>query len=328
MGEVYRVRDTKVGRDAAIAIWSAISRMGWGADYHTPRARLEILERLGAFCFHGASTTIDNAIAAPAGRTSTMNAATKCSSPGAEYRSRLVGSGSGRYYRVQEDLAARGGVVSMRVSFGDFVLDRGTRQLLRGAEVCHLGPKAFELLELLLGHRPNVVPKERIRDRLWPEIFVSDWALASVVAELRSALDEAANAPRFVRTVHRVGYAFCGEAHEAHEAAPEPFGPTAYRLVLLGREVDLRAGENLLGRVSDGVAWIDSSSVSRRHARILIGGGAPLLEDLGSKNGTFLHGERISVPTPLADGDVFRLGRVNITLRALRDGITTGTDAG
>ena len=53
----------------------------------------------------------------------------------------------------------------MLVSFGDFVLDRGTRQLWRGKEERRLGPKAFELLELLLKQRPNVVPRERIRDR-------------------------------------------------------------------------------------------------------------------------------------------------------------------
>ncbi len=216
-------------------------------------------------------------------------------------------------------------MASMSVRFGDFVLERGTRQLRRGETLCHLGPKAFELLELLLGHRPNVVSKDRIRDRLWPETFVSEWALASVVAELRSALDEDAKTPRFVRTVHRVGYAFCGEADESGPGWVP--GSTAYRLVLQGREVDLRAGENLLGRVAEGVAWIDSSSVSRRHARILVEGGAPVLEDLGSKNGTFLHGQRISAPTPLVDGDVFRLGRVSITLKALRDGATTGTDA-
>lgn len=226
--------------------------------------------------------------------------------------------------RDLEHSSAHRTVTTTGLRFGHFVLDRGTRELRRRGELRHLGPKAFELLELLLGQRPNVVTKQRIRDRLWPETFVSEWALASVVAEVRSALDEDPKEPRFVRTVHRVGYAFCGEAEESAPVRRE--SATAYRLVLQGREVDLHAGENLLGRIAEGVAWIDSSSVSRRHARIVIDGGAAVLEDLGSKNGTFMRGERIAAPTPLSDGDVFRLGRVSITLRALRDGGTTGTD--
>ena len=100
----------------------------------------------------------------------------------------------------------------------------------------------------------------------------------------------------------------------------------AYRLVLEDREVMLRPGENLLGRVEDGVVWIESRTASRRHARILVEGGEVILEDLASKNGTFLHGRRISAPTPLADGDVFRLGRVSMTLRAVRPGEATRTD--
>jgi DNA-binding winged helix-turn-helix (wHTH) protein len=222
-------------------------------------------------------------------------------------------------------LSALRGVASMRVSFGDFVLDRGTRQLLCGARPRHLGPKAFDLLEILIGHRPNVVSKQRIRDRLWPTTFVTEWALASVVAEVRAALQEDPKAPRFVRTVHRVGYAFCGEAHESTERSPVEV-PTSYRLQLEGREVALRAGAHVLGRVVDGLTRIDSSSVSRRHAMIVIEDGAATLEDLGSKNGTFLRGKRISAPTPLVDGDEFRLGRVRITLKAARDGATTGTD--
>ena len=68
----------------------------------------------------------------------------------------------------------------MRVTFGDFVLDRGTRQLRRGEAERHLGPKAFELLELLLNQRPNVVARERIRDRLWPGTSVSESTLATI----------------------------------------------------------------------------------------------------------------------------------------------------
>jgi len=55
----------------------------------------------------------------------------------------------------------------VRVVFGDFALDRGNRQLLReGDETC-LGPKAFELLDLLLRQRPKPVSKASIRDELW-----------------------------------------------------------------------------------------------------------------------------------------------------------------
>lgn len=212
------------------------------------------------------------------------------------------------------------------MQFGDFVLDRGTRQLLRGGELCPLGPKAFELLELLLAHRPNVVTKQRVRDRLWPSTAVSDSTLATVVLEVRSALGDDAKSPAFLRTVHGVGYAFCGEAAESGDSPGVT--PTAYRLFVEGREVALRPGENLLGRVEAGAVWIESPSVSRRHARILIEGGAPILEDLGSKNGTYVSGNRISAPTRLSDGDEFRLGRVRLQLRAVQIDDTTQTDGG
>jgi DNA-binding winged helix-turn-helix (wHTH) protein len=211
----------------------------------------------------------------------------------------------------------------MRVGFGDFVLDRGTRQLLRAEDVRHLGPKAFELLDLLLSHRPNVVAKERIRDRLWPGTFVSDSTLATVVAEVRTALDEDPKESRFLRTVHGVGYAFCGQATETGPRHGTPVLATSYRLILQDREVALRPGENLLGRVDDGVAWIESPTVSRRHARILVEEDRAILEDLGSKNGTFVGGQRISKPTVLAHGDVIRLGRVSMKLHAVRGDQTT-----
>jgi DNA-binding winged helix-turn-helix (wHTH) protein len=216
----------------------------------------------------------------------------------------------------------------LRLRFSEFVLDSGTRQLRRGGEERHLGPKAFELLELLLERRPNVVSKESIRDQLWPGTFVTGSTLATVVAELREALQDDAKAPRLLRTVHGVGYAFSAEAAEDHaKSAPSAAsGAVTYRLLFEGREISLHSGENLLGRVDDGVVWIDSSSVSRRHARILVAGGVASLEDLGSKNGTWFRGERISAPVPLADEDEFRLGQVSLKLRILTAGAATRTD--
>ena len=218
----------------------------------------------------------------------------------------------------------------MPLRFGEFLLDRGTRQLLRNGQERRIGPKAFELLELLLSQRPNVVSKERIRDRLWPDTHVSGSTLATVVAELRSALDEDPKQPQFLRTVHAVGYAFCGEALESG-GSPRSAGPgvtATYRLILEDHEVALQPGENLLGRVENGAVWIESPTVSRRHARILIDGDEAILEDLASKNGTFLRGQRIAAPTRLRDGDVIRLGGVAMTLRALGANQATHTDGG
>lgn len=216
----------------------------------------------------------------------------------------------------------------MRLRFDDFVLDSGTRQLLRGAEERRLGPKAFELLELLLTRRPNVVSKEAIRDHLWPGTFIAGSTLATVVAEVREALLDDPKQRRFLRTVHGVGYAFSGEVtEEPWPPAPKAAGGAiSYRLLFEGREIPLRPGENLLGRVDECVVWIDSPSVSRRHARILVEGGRATLEDLGSKNGTWCRGERISGPVPLADEDELRIGRVSLKLRILPADAATRTD--
>jgi DNA-binding winged helix-turn-helix (wHTH) protein len=198
----------------------------------------------------------------------------------------------------------------MSLRFGEFVFDTGTRQLWRRKEERNLGRKAFDLLELLIQRRPNVVSKETLHDQLWPGTFVSGSTLATVVGEVRAALGDDPASPRFLRTVHGVGYAFCGEAsEEAAPAARDTSGKLSYRLLFEDREISLRPGENLLGRVDDGVLWIDSPSVSRRHARIRVEGGRATLDDLGSKNGTFCRGERVSSSVVLSDGDEIRLGK-------------------
>jgi len=204
----------------------------------------------------------------------------------------------------------------MRILFGEFALDRGSRQLLRGNEEVHLGPKALDFLDLLLSQRPRAVPKSRVRDTLWPRTHVAESNLTSLLTELRSALGDDARHPRFVRTVRGFGYSFCGEATDAAEAAGHASRRVHLRLVYQGREIPLRPGENVLGRCDDAVTWIDSPSVSRRHARILVAGDTATLEDLGSRNGTYLRGGKIATPSPLTDGDEIRVGRAFMTFRS------------
>ncbi|HKC12357.1 MAG TPA: FHA domain-containing protein [Vicinamibacteria bacterium] len=207
----------------------------------------------------------------------------------------------------------------MRLLFGECVLDTETRQVRCAGQPVHLTPKAFELLLALLEQRPRVVPKAELQKRLWPDTHVLEANLPNLVAELRTAVGDKARNPLFVRTVHGFGYAFCGEAGELGPAAfPEGDRPFVYRLVWEGGVVALAEGEYLLGRHPSSVVPLDAGGVSRRHARLRISDGQAILEDLGSRNGTFTTGERLASPTRLGDGDEFRLGSVAFTFRVSR----------
>ena len=106
------------------------------------------------------------------------------------------------------------------------------------------------------------------------------------------------------------------------EPRPARGGPgapgLAYRLVWGRREIALDPGDNLIGRDRDAVVWIDDESVSRRHARISIGKEGATIEDLGSKNGTYVGGKKIRGGRRLADRDVVKIGPATLTLRVLR----------
>ena len=100
----------------------------------------------------------------------------------------------------------------VRIRFGPFTLDLESRQLTSGGQEIHLEPKAFELLSALVLERPKAVSKADLQERLWPGTFVAEANLSNLVAGIRAALADPARAPKFVRTAHGFGYAFCGEA--------------------------------------------------------------------------------------------------------------------
>jgi DNA-binding winged helix-turn-helix (wHTH) protein len=216
----------------------------------------------------------------------------------------------------------------MRLRFGDVVFDSDTREVVRAGEPLAISPKAFALLELLIESRPKAVSKADIHSRLWPEIHVSEANLANLVVELRSALGDDARKPRIIRTLARFGYAFIAKASVEREGAARERVPAGqvYRLVWGRREISLDPGDNLIGRDRDAVVWIDDESVSRRHARISIGNEGASIEDLGSKNGTYLAGKKIRAPTRLTNRDVVKVGPATLTLRVLkRTGSTRST---
>jgi DNA-binding winged helix-turn-helix (wHTH) protein len=200
----------------------------------------------------------------------------------------------------------------MTLRFADCRLDTDTRQLFRGTEEIHLSPKAFELLKRLVESRPRALSKAEMLEGVWPGVFVSDASLARVINEIRDGIGDQARRARIVRTVHRYGYAFAAEAAEDAEDEPRPTPPAPGRHVCQflcdRREFPLPDGEHIAGREADAGVWLDSPRVSRRHARIIVTGDRATIEDLGSKNGTFVRGARISTPTALDPGADVRIG--------------------
>ena len=206
----------------------------------------------------------------------------------------------------------------MRLEFADLSFDADTRQIWsRGAEV-RLSPKAFDLLALLIERRPQAVSKADIHDRLWPGTYVSDSSLPSLVSEIRDAISDHEHKRGLIRTVPRFGYAFQGE-----QASPVP------NCLLIGAtaELALLPGENVIGREGAGIIPLKSSTVSRRHARVVVDPRGAEIEDLGSKNGTFVNDRPLSGSVRLADGDQVRIGSLLFTFRIADGSHSTETQS-
>jgi DNA-binding winged helix-turn-helix (wHTH) protein len=211
------------------------------------------------------------------------------------------------------------------MAFADCLLDTDARRIVRGQDEVHLAPKAFDLLTLLVEHRPRALGKAELLEQLWPGVFVSEASLAKVVSNLRDALGHDENAP-IIRTVHGYGYAFAANVIvDARADAVDTRGVVCW-LFCGRREFPLPEGEHIIGREPEARVSLDSPNVSRRHARIIVTGGRAILEDLASKNGSFVGGTRITVPTVLASGDEIRIGPFTLIFRISLGGSSTETE--
>jgi DNA-binding winged helix-turn-helix (wHTH) protein len=209
------------------------------------------------------------------------------------------------------------------VRFGRFGLDRSQRLLTRDGAAVHLTPKAFDLLSVLIAAAPQVLTKADVHAELWPDSFVSDATLTGLVKELRRALQDDDPAWPVIRTVHRVGYAFCPAIEEAsNDQAP---AHTSHWLVAGGRRIVLHDGGNVVGRDPAVDVRLDSPSVSRRHSRIAIAEDRITIEDLGSKNGTTVNEAPVTGAMALHDGDRVMFGSVSGVFRSSRTGLSTET---
>jgi DNA-binding winged helix-turn-helix (wHTH) protein len=214
----------------------------------------------------------------------------------------------------------------MRVHFSPYVLDLEGRQLLRGETIVHLSPKAFDLLTILVSHRPKALSKSELQERLWPDTFVVEKNLSNLIGEIRAAVGDDPSNPRFIRTVHRFGYAFRETPPAEAGRADSRGGEVAFRLKWPNGRITLGEGEHVLGRDPNLEIFLNFPGVSRRHALIKISEGTATIEDLGSKNGTFVGDERVDGSRSLGDQDIIGVGSIKLTLQSLRMPGSTETE--
>ena len=216
----------------------------------------------------------------------------------------------------------------MKVRFGAFTLDSGARQLLNDDQRIHLSPKAFDILEILVARRPNVVSKEVLLDEVWPGKVVEEANLAIAVGEVRKALRDDSRAPALVVTVARRGYRFAADVEDLG-ASPARDPRSLYpRWWLTWRDTPfpLREGDNIVGRHPASAIWINAASVSRTHAKVTISATRVTIVDLNSRNGTFVDGKQLTGPHHLLDGAEVTFGSERATFRQWSDDEALGTE--
>jgi DNA-binding winged helix-turn-helix (wHTH) protein len=205
--------------------------------------------------------------------------------------------------------------------FGVFEADLTTRELRKNGAAIRVQPQSFEVLAALLDRPGLLVTRDELRHRLWPaDVFVDDenHAINKAVSKLRDALDDATDTPQFIETLARRGYRFIA----AVERDAAPARGVVARLLYQSRTIALTAGEHVVGRDEGLSVRLDSSTVSRRHARLVLAARSATIEDLGSKNGTRVNDRPIASIMRLSDGDRIRVGSIALTFRAGGSGST------
>lgn len=199
----------------------------------------------------------------------------------------------------------------MRYRFGAHQFEPATRTL-GGADggSATLTPKAARLLELLLEAAPSPVTRDDAYAQLWAGTFVEPGNLHNLVAEIRNALGD--HGRGLVQTVHGSGYVISIEVERESDVR--------FLLTIGESEHALRDGATIIGREQT-----MTPDVSRRHARFTVEGDDVYVEDLASKNGTFVDGIRVTGRTAITTTNDVILGRTHARLAAVAASTLTVT---
>lgn len=212
--------------------------------------------------------------------------------------------------------------------FGEFELDVAAYTLRRAGQRIKLEKIPMEVLVLLVQNAGILVNRTEIQAARWgSDVFVDqEAAINTAIRKIRRALGDDVEHPRFIETVVGMGYRFIapisGQSPRMDERGDVDVGAVHsdrvhgrlpnYLLTRGRRQFVLDRGDNLLGRDPEAAVYIDHPSVSRRHARISIHSARAVLDDLKSRNGTFLDGRHIERPTELHHGAIIGLGPITL----------------
>src|SRR5688500_14144043 len=142
------------------------------------------------------------------------------------------------------------------IPFGPFELDRENARLLRDGHSVALTPKSFDVLCYLAERPGRLVKKDELLSAVWPDVVVGDASIKGCVREIRKALGDDAESPRYVETAHRRGYRFIGGGRGPKEevavqskvVASQSKPPAA----IVGRQGELDALNESLSRALGG----------------------------------------------------------------------------
>lgn len=142
--------------------------------------------------------------------------------------------------------------------FGPYRLDGGKSVLWRGGDLVPLTPKALDLLTVLVEQGGDVVSKQELMSRVWPDTVVEEGNLSVTIAALRKALDPQSDGRSHIQTVPRRGYRF--DAPLRASAEPRRLGLAVLPFACLGPETEAHVGlamaDALIGRLTHSDALI------------------------------------------------------------------------
>jgi len=159
--------------------------------------------------------------------------------------------------------------------FGTFELDVRSRELRGGGSRVRLQDQPLEILRVLLERPGEVVTRDELRQRLWPDGTFVDFEHSpnAAIKRLRAALGDDAGNPRFIETVPRRGYRFVGRVPDApRPAAPGPALPRTRLAVLPFSNLSDDSGQEYFseGLTEELIAHLLEGSTRRDGARVRI----------------------------------------------------------